>query len=256
MGSKLTVYWQPGCTSCLRIREFLRERRIEFESINVREDPRALARLTELGVRTVPVVARGSAFVLGQDLDDVARFVGVAVERDRLPVEVLAARIPRLLDCAAAITRRIPDAALGTPLPGRKRTYLDLAYHVPQIVVALLDAASGGCLSYEHFNRKPPERLTTAEDAASGTERVARAFGQWWSANAGALPPTVDTYYGVQAFAAALERTTWHVAQHVRQLEFVLHTLGRATQEALLPAELLEGLPLPKDTWDAEVPLG
>ena len=256
MESKLTVYWQPGCTSCLRTREFLREHGIEFESVNVREDALAKARLTQLGVRTVPVVARGSAFVLGQDLEEVARFVGVVVERDRLPVEVLAARIPRLLDCAAAITRRIPDAALGTPLPGRKRTYLDLAYHVPQIVVALLDATAGGCLTYEHFNRKPPERLTTAEDAATGTERVARTFGQWWLAHAGALPPMVDTYYGVQAFAAALERTTWHVAQHVRQLELVLHTLGAATQETLLPVELLDRLPLPKDAWDAEVPLG
>jgi glutaredoxin len=255
MANMLTVYWQPGCTSCLRTREFLREQGIEFESVNVREDAPAMARLAQLGVRTVPVVARGSAFVLGQDLDEVARFVGVTIERDRLPVEVLAARIPRLLDCAAAITRRIPDSALGTPLPGRERTYLDLAYHVPQIVIALLDAAAGGCLTYEHFNRKPPGRLTTAEDAASAAERVARTFGQWWLANAGNLPPTVDTYYGVQAFAAALERTAWHVAQHVRQLELVLHTLGAAPQEALLPVELLDRLPLPKDVWDAEVPL-
>jgi len=256
MVDKLTVYWQPGCTSCLKTREFLRERGIEFESVNVREDPLAMARLAELGVRTVPVVARGSSFVLAQDLDEVARFVGVAIERDRLPVEVLAARIPRLLDCAAAITRRIPAAALDTPLPGRKRTCLDLAYHVPQIVVALLDAAAGGCLSYEHFNRKPPERLKTSEDAAKATELVARTFGQWWLANAGALPPTVDAYYGVQAFDAALERTTWHVAQHVRQLERVLETLAVESPSALLPAELLDRLPLPKDAWDAEVPLG
>ena len=256
MTDALVVYWQPGCTSCLRTREFLRERGIEFESVNVLEDPRATARLTLLGVRTVPVVARGSAFVLGQDLDEVARFVGVAVERDRLPVEILAARIPRLLDCAATLTRRIPHAALGTPLPGRRRTCLDLAYHVPQVVVALLDAVAGGCLSYEHFNRKPPVGLTTAEAAATATERVARAFGQWWLANAGALPVTVDTYYGVQALDAALERTTWHVAQHVRQLELVLHTLGAAKEGNLLPAELLDRLPLPKDVWDAEVPLG
>jgi glutaredoxin len=255
MTDRLTVYWQPGCTSCLRTREFLRERGIEFESVNVREDPLAMTRLAQLGVRTVPVVARGSSFVLAQDLDEVARFVGVAVERDRLPVGVLAARVPRLLDCAAAITRRIPAAALGTPLPGRKRTCLDLAYHVPQIVVALLDAAAGGCLTYEHFNRKPPERLRTAEDAANTTELVARAFGQWWLANAGALPLTVDTYYGVQTLDAALERTAWHVAQHVRQLELVLQTLGVATRTALLPAELLDRLPLPKDVWDAEVPL-
>ena len=255
MSDRLTVYWQPGCTSCLRTREFLRERGIGFESVNVREDPLAMARLMELGVRTVPVVARGSSFVLAQDLDEVARFVGVAIERDRLPVEVLAARIPRLLDCAAAITRRIPHTALGTPLPGRRRTCLDLAYHVSQVVIALLDAVAGGCLSYEHFNRKPPEGLTTAEAAATATERVARAFGQWWIANARALPPTVDTYYGVQALDAALERTTWHVAQHVRQLELVLHTLGAAKEGNLLPAELLDRLPLPKEVWDAEVPL-
>lgn len=256
MTDALVVYWQPGCTSCLRTREFLRERGIGFESVNVREDPLAMARLAELGVRTVPVVARGSSFVLAQDLDEVARFVGVTIERDRLPVEVLAARIPRLLDCAAAMTRCIPAAALGTPLPGRRRTNLDLAWHVPQIVVALLDAVAGGCLTYEHFNRKPPGWATTAESAATATERVARAFGQWWLANAGALPPTVDTYYGVQTFDAALERTTWHVAQHVRQLEMVLHTLGVAARTVLLPVELLDGLPLPRDVWDAEVPLG
>ena len=93
MADRLTVYWQPGCTSCLRTREFLRERGIEFESVNVREDPLAMARLSELGVKTVPVVARGSAFVLAQDIDEVARFVGVAGERDRLPVAILAALI-------------------------------------------------------------------------------------------------------------------------------------------------------------------
>ena len=60
----------------------------------------------------------------------------------------------------------------------------------------------------------------------------------------------------VASRAAVLERTTWHVAQHVRQLELVLHTLGAATQEALLPVELLDRLPLPKDVWDAEAPLG
>ncbi len=48
----------------------------------------------------------------------------------------------------------------------------------------------------------------------------------------------------------------WHVAQHVRQLELLLHTLGAASEGDLLPVELLDRLPLPKDVWDAEVPLG
>jgi arsenate reductase-like glutaredoxin family protein len=35
----ITVYWQPGCTSCLKTKEFLRSHGVVFESVNVREDP-------------------------------------------------------------------------------------------------------------------------------------------------------------------------------------------------------------------------
>ena len=52
----ITVYWQPGCTSCLRTREFLRSHGIDFESVNVREDARALERLAALKGLYVPAV--------------------------------------------------------------------------------------------------------------------------------------------------------------------------------------------------------
>jgi glutaredoxin len=253
--SDLVVYWQPGCTSCLKTKEFLRSHGIEFRSVNVRESPAARDELERLGARAVPVVARDGRFVLGQDLDDVARFVGVELDRVHLPLPVLAARLLALLDIAARFSRRIPDAALYTALPGRQRTYLDLAYHVPMIVAALLDASSGGCLTFEHFNRKPPERIRSADDVARVTEAMARSFGQWWALNARTLPGNIDTYYGGQPYAAVLERTTWHVAQHVRQLERVLVSLNVDLEMALAPA-LLDGLPLPTDVWDAEVPLG
>ena len=88
----LTVYWQPGCTSCLRTKEFLREHGVEFESVNVREDPQAMERLAALGARSVPVVARGDAFVYGQDLATVARFAGIEAGLQRLDVPVLVSR--------------------------------------------------------------------------------------------------------------------------------------------------------------------
>jgi len=252
--TKYIVYWQPGCTSCLKTKEFLRAQGIEFDSVNVREAPGAMAALAELGARSVPVVRRGDAFVFGQNLDEVAAFVGVSADREPLGAPVLALRLIALLDVAARFTRRIPPAALGTALPGRTRTYLDLAYHVPMIAAALLDAAVGGALTEEHFTRKPPPRIRTAEDAARVSELLARSFEQWWATNARALPALLDTYYGPQPFAAALERTTWHVAQHVRQLERVLGLLGESPAAGLDPA-LLEGLPLPAEVWDAEVPL-
>ena len=74
--SGLVVYWQPGCTSCLRTKELLRSHGIPFESVDVAGDPAARARLERLGARSVPVVARGSRYVYGQDLEAVARFVG------------------------------------------------------------------------------------------------------------------------------------------------------------------------------------
>jgi glutaredoxin len=252
--TKYTVYWQPGCTSCLKAREFLRSHGIEFESVNVRENPAAAAELARLGARAVPVIARDGRFVLGQDLEEIARFVGVHHQRERMPPPVLAARLVALLDAAAYYTRQIPATELHTTLPGRKRTCLDLAYHVPMIVVAFLDACAGGCLTYEHFNRKPPERICTGDDAALVAERLARSFGQWWSSNATALPKHVDTYYGQQSFAAVLERTTWHVAQHVRQMAAILERLG-ASPILEVPAALLDGLPLPTDVWDTELSL-
>ncbi len=249
-----TVYWQPGCTSCLRTKEFLRAHGIEFESVNVREDPQAMQRLTALGARSVPVIARGDAFVYGQDLATVARFVGIEADLPRLDVPVLVSRLMALLDSAAALTTRLPPEAWQAKLPGRERTHLDLAYHVSQVVVGFLDAALGGRLTFEHFERRPPDHVATAADVAQLIRSVSQALAMWWGANQSRLPAETDTYYGRQPLHAVLERTTWHVAQHARQLQRLLELRGVEPRPSLAPA-LLAGLPLPADVWDAEVPL-
>jgi glutaredoxin len=248
--SPLTVYWQPGCTSCLKAREFLRESGLPFESINVREHPEALDRLAALGVRGVPVVARGARYVLAQDLGELARFVGIEQRRPTLAQAELVGRLLAVLDQAATRAAQLPEATLHRPLPGRKRTRLDLAHHLGCVVVALLDGVQGGALTYEHFLRKPPERFRGGTDAADGLQAVARALTQWWAANASQLPAEVDTYYGRQPLHGVLERTTWHAAQHLRQLAAVLEQDGVAT--APLPQGLLAGLPLPVAVWDDE----
>lgn len=251
----ITVFWQPGCTSCLRTKELLRAHGIAFESVNVREDAQAMAQLAALGARSVPVVARGEEFVYGQDLDAVAGFVGITAGRDRLDVPALVSRLLALLDTAAALTIQLPPEAWQQRLPGRERTYLGLAYHVSQVVVGFLDAALGGRLTFEHFERRPPEHVATAADVARLLHSVAQALAVWWGANQGRLPAALDTYYGRQPLHAALERTTWHVAQHLRQLQRLLELRGVEPRPPLAPA-LLAGLPLPEGVWDAEVPLG
>ncbi len=72
--------------------------------------------------------------------------------------------------------------------------------------------------------------------------------------NQARLPAQLDTYYGTRPLHAVLERTAWHVAQHARQLDLVLGRSG-VSGHMPLPAALLADLPLPKDAWDAEVPM-
>jgi hypothetical protein len=202
----------------------------------------------------VPVIARGREFVYGQDLATVARFVGIEVDLQRLDVPVLVSRLLALLDCAAALTIQLPPKAWRQKLPGRERTHLDLAYHVSQVVVGFLDAALGGRLTFEHFERTPPDHVVTAADVVPLIRSVSQALAVWWGANQSRLPAEIDTYYGRQPLHAVLERTTWHVAQHARQLQKLLELRGVEPRPSLAPA-LLAGLPLPEDVWDAEVPL-
>jgi hypothetical protein len=59
----------------------------------------------------------------------------------------------------------------------------------------------------------------------------------------------VQTYYGQQTRHQLLERSTWHSAQHVRQLIFILERYGIAPDRPLV-AEDLAGLPLPQRLFE------
>ena len=72
----LKVYWQPGCSSCLKTKEFLLDHGVTFESINVLEDLDGFKDLETLGLRLVPIVARGSDWANGAVFRDVARVAG------------------------------------------------------------------------------------------------------------------------------------------------------------------------------------
>ncbi len=252
---KYRVYWQPGCTSCLRTKEFLTQHGIEFESINVRVQPGAMAELEALGVRSVPVVARGTDYVFAQELLDVAQFVGVTAESEQLSNETLIDKLDRILAAAQRYLQQLPPDRLDQKLPGRNRSLLDLAYHLFVIPIAFLDAAHGGELTEEHFTRKPPADLQSAEAVASFGQQVRADLQAWWDQTGTTqFPDKLNTYYGYQPAHRVLERTCWHVAQHCRQLMAVLEQLGMEPDGPLGAVEL-DGLPLPEQAWDSEVPL-
>jgi len=130
----LKVYWRPGCSSCVRVKEFLTKLGVDYESVNVSARPEAMNELLELGVRTVPVVSRGRDYVFAQELADVSKFLGKSVAFERLPAPILMERWLNVLHAAQRHARQIPaDKLERRATEGRDRSIRDLACHVYQV---------------------------------------------------------------------------------------------------------------------------
>ena len=218
MSDPYRVYWQPGCSSCLRTKEFLIQHGIPFESINVAESPGAMSDLAALGFRSVPVVARGAQGTYCQDLRDVADFVGVSLAGPQLTAEQYVVKCRRIISAAQRFACQLSEPQLQDHFPGRDRPYSDLVYHVFMVVQAFVAAGDGGSLDYEWFERVTPEGVSDGPGLARAGEQVKNGLQHWWRRMDGALPAEMDTYYGRRDALSVLERTTWHAAHHCRQL--------------------------------------
>jgi len=248
----LRVYWRPGCSSCVKVKEFLARLDLAYESIDVAARPAAMDELRALGARSVPVVARGREFVFAQELADVARFVGRRVEFERLPAPALMDKWLAVLAAARRHVMQIPAERLGErATEGRDRSLRDLAYHVHQIPDAFLQAVLDGNGELAAvYNAPPPDEVATAADVRDYGERVAERLAGWWRGRADkSCAGTVETYYGTQPLAHLLERCVWHSAQHVRQIVAVLERFGVAADPPFTAADTA-GLPMPEGLWE------
>jgi hypothetical protein len=84
--------------------------------------------------------------------------------------------------------------------------------------------------------------------ALAGYGAAVRGAMRQWLAADDAVSGTVETYYGRQTGHELLERTTWHAAQHLRQIHALLEEAGAPPAEPL-DRSLLAGLPLPRSVW-------
>jgi glutaredoxin/uncharacterized damage-inducible protein DinB len=252
MNAELRVYWRPGCSSCVKVKEFLSQQGVAFRSIDVSARPEAMNELLEMGVKTVPVVARGRDYVFAQALEDVSRFIGKAVEFERLPPAELMRKWLHVLRAAQRHARQLPPARLQErATEGRDRSIRNLAYHVYQIPDAFLQAIQDGVPDMARvYDTPPPQDVKSGADIAAYGARMTAKLEAWWQA----LPDksgrqTVKTYYGDRPLHELLERCTWHSAQHARQIIAVLERLG-VQPDGPLTAEDYAGLPLPKGLWE------
>jgi len=249
------AYWQPGCTSCLRMKEFLTRHGVPFVSVNVLEDADGFAELASLGIRTVPIVRRGGDWANGQVLRDVARVAGIAWGgAQMLPAPELSTRLVEIQTTAQRLFAQIPDAALGRMLPRRPRSYAQLAYHIFNIADAFLEHEVQGLpLKEGAYSRVPPPEMDNKGKILAYGQDVLRRFEAWRDGPARTtdFSRPAHVYYGDVSLHDYLERTTWHSAQHVRQLVMVLGMLGIEPDRP--PGnETFAGLPMPDKVWDDE----
>lgn len=252
----LKVYWQPGCSSCLKTKEFLLANGMQFESINVLEDEKGFKELEALGLRLVPIVARGSDWANGAVFRDVARVAGFEWGGHALltPGDMLA-RLNGILGAAHRFAGQIPADELDTMLPGRPRSYRQLAYHIFQIPDVFLNRVEHDSpYTYEALISQLPPHMETRENLLDYGASVISRLDAWWQSAGQHTDFTQPgkVYYGDVTLHEVFERTAWHSGQHTRQLMLTLEKLGIAPSDPLTDADFA-GLPMPSRVWDNEL---
>ena len=196
----IRVFWQPGCSACVKVKEFLTGLGVPFESVDVLNDAEGAADLQRLGARSLPVVSRGSEFVFGQSLDQVASFVGVkAKSAERLPPVELVARWFDVLAIEKSLVAEIPVDKLGhRPIPNRDRTLRDLAYHTYQVPDVFVRNVEGEFEDWAHYVNLPtPPEIKTSADIIAFGDQAAADLSKWWQGvDDRKLLWTVKTHYG------------------------------------------------------------
>ncbi len=207
--------------------------------------------LKALGLRNVPVVAVGERFTFAQNLKDVAKFLGLVLNREQLPPAVLVPRYLSILETAQALVRQVPTERMGEQvIPNRPRLIRPFVFHIFRIGEAFLLSYAGGEYTLGLANGDPSESMQTGAQVAEYGQQIRDRLNTWWiGANDPMLEKKIKTYYGVQAAHDLFERSTWHSAQHCRQLAVVLERFGIKPERPLRP-EQTQGLPLPEGLWE------
>ena len=223
---------------------------IAFEAVNVEQDPQAAAELQRRQVPLVPAVAVGEQIVHGWNPPALAALVGVPYsDRPQLSPPELAARLDRILEATQRALRPVSAERLRTTAPGRDRTLGDIGYHIFRLSLGFRDAAREKRFPVAWLLEAAPAEMRDGAALARYGETVRAQLSDWFAAHPGQpFSVVVQTYYGPQSLHALLERTSWHAAQHLRQVYALLEAAGLPPEQPL-GAQDYVGLPLPDSVW-------
>ena len=208
----------------------------------------------KFGITTVPVLARAGQYIFCQNLEDVAEFVGVqGTGHTPLPPAVLLAKWINVLRAAQRYIRQIPDWRLvERVIDNRDRSIRLMSHHIFRIGEAFLETAIDD-VEYRVNNANVPPAdgtcTTGAEIVQYGDSIISRIQTWWEQLEDKSCRQKIRTFYGTPPLHQLFERSTWHSAQHTRQIIAVLERFGIPPDERL-SSEDLAGLPLPEGLWE------
>jgi hypothetical protein len=210
--------------------------------------------LLSLGVQTVPVLAKGGQYIFCQNLEDVAEFVGLqGTGHTPLPPAMLVEKWLAVLRAAQRYIRQIPNPRLGErAIDNRDRSIRLLSHHIFRIGEAFLETAIDDVEYWANNANVPPQdgSCTTGDEIVAYGDGIIERIKNWWAQlDDKSCQQKVRTFYGTPPMHQLFERSTWHSAQHTRQMIAVLERFG-IDPNRRLSADDLAGLPLPERIWD------
>jgi glutaredoxin len=245
----IEIYWMPGCSSCLRLKEFVEGTGLPFTAINVEAEPARAGKLRERGMR-VPALCVGEECVNGVHLSTVAGLLGVDyAEPERLSPAELRDKYRIAIGALTRFTAQITPETAAFALPGRERSLIEVAGHAACVMRYFLGKYDDDDYGL-FFDDLEPSARDSPEIIAFAGESLDR-FEAWWAemGSEDPLDTVVPVYWGHRTLHEALEREVWHTMQHTRQVMFMLEQVG-VSPDAPLTADDLAGLPLPVRVFD------
>ncbi len=78
MAKNVTVYSTPTCLFCIRVKDFLKEKNVSFNNVDVSENQDAAQKMiAKSGQTSVPVIDIDGEIVTGFDKDRISQLLGI-----------------------------------------------------------------------------------------------------------------------------------------------------------------------------------
>ena len=78
MAKNVTVYSTPTCPFCIRVKDFLKEKNVSFNNVDVSENQKAAEEMiAKSGQTGVPVIDIDGEIITGFDKDKISQLLGL-----------------------------------------------------------------------------------------------------------------------------------------------------------------------------------